>query len=204
MSATGRSDARQPNDAYPTPAWAVKRLLERVKLPHGNWLDPCAGEGAVLQVAKNHLSGCIAWHGVEIRPECKFPLRNLGMYPVIGDFLEERTRQAVLRQTPRGRFATVITNPPYSLARQFVEACLPIADVVVMLLRVGFLESEERADFVHLWTPNVYILPNRPSFVGKSTDATTYAWMLWRGGKSRSAGRIEILDTTPLAERKRR
>jgi hypothetical protein len=84
----------------------------------------------------------------------------------------------------------------------FLAECLPIADRVVFLLRVGFLESNRRHAFLKNHVPNVYILPNRPSFVGKSTDATTYAWMVFYPAL-RTAGRIELLDLTPDTVRRR-
>lgn len=29
-------------------------------------------------------------------------------------------------------------------------------------------------------TPDIYVLPNRPSFSGKGTDSIEYAWFVWR------------------------
>jgi hypothetical protein len=38
----------------------------------------------------------------------------------------------------------IITNPPYMLAEEFVEHALELSPLVVMLLRLAFLESERR------------------------------------------------------------
>jgi hypothetical protein len=50
VSATKRgSGVRTPDDAYETPAWCVQRLLEKLQLPGGNWLEPGAGDGAIIK-----------------------------------------------------------------------------------------------------------------------------------------------------------
>jgi hypothetical protein len=38
----------------------------------------------------------------------------------------------------------IITNPPYRHAQAFVEKALTVAPLVIMLLRLGFLESTTR------------------------------------------------------------
>ena len=196
MSATGRGTEREEHDNYPTPAWPVHRLLEHVDLPGGYWLEPCAGEGAIM-IAAARVKPEIYWHAVEIRPEC-VPI--LGDQAIIGDFLDPRVRERAL--PAGGRFSVAISNPPYSLAMEFLQACLPIANHVVFLLRVGFLESQDRHDFLSKHVPDLYILPNRPAFVGKSTDATTYAWMHWTPTE-RISGKVEILNLTSKEERRR-
>jgi len=62
-----------------------------------------------------------------------------------------------------------------------------------MLLRLNFLASERRQEWMKTDTPDVYVLPNRPSFRGKGSDATEYAWFVW---DTFSTGRIFILDLT--------
>lgn len=196
MSATGRGAARQTADAYYTPAWCVERLLERVRLPGGRWLDPAAGEGAIVR-AVNALRTDVRWSAVELREECAPPLRALvgpgSMH--IANFLELGLSLASER--------VIITNPPYSLAREFVEACLPSGAFVVMLLRLNWLGTAERAEWLRGRIPDVYVLPDRPSFVAGGTDATEYAWMVWPPFGERRDGRLEILATTPQDVRKR-
>jgi hypothetical protein len=51
-----------------------------------------------------------------------------------------------------------------------------------MLLRLAFLESKRRFNFWQQYPVNkLYILSQRPSFTGKGTDATAYAWFVWDG-----------------------
>jgi hypothetical protein len=70
---------------------------------------------------------------------------------------------------------------------------------------VNYLASNKRAAFMQENCPDVYILPNRPSFSGAGgTDSIEYAWMVWRPmpGSGNRVGMLQVLDTTPKAERK--
>jgi hypothetical protein len=75
---------------------------------------------------------------------------------------------------------------------------------VVLLLRLNFWGSAGRQGFLEQFPPDTYVLPNRPDFKGQGkTDSPEYAWMIWPPGKRRrSSGKIRVLDTTPLEERR--
>jgi hypothetical protein len=77
-----------------------------------------------------------------------------------------------------------------------------MSEHVIMLLRLNFLASEERSEFMQRTRPDVYVLPNRPSFVlaGK-TDSIEYAWFHWH---KNSTGIVRVLPTTPIEERRTR
>ena len=193
MSATGRGAARQVADFYPTPAWCVRRLLERLELPGGTWLEPAAGEGAIIR-AVNSMRSDLEWYGFEKRQECRGHLVPLveNECTVISNFLSR----------PARAFAdVVITNPPYWMAMEYVVHALAFAPWVVMLLRLNFLGSEKRSAFFRREMPNVYVLPNRPSFTGGGTDATEYAWFVWTPERGRRSGRQEVLAATPASDR---
>ena len=75
-----------------------------------------------------------------------------------------------------------------------------------MLLRLNFLGSQERSDYLREHMPDIYVIPNRPSFTGGKTDSIEYAWFVWSKyndyGKN-SSGKIVILETTPANIRKK-
>ena len=192
MSATGRGAIRAEHDEYLTPPWVVHRLLERLPLQDGQWLEPAAGEGDIIKaVARPD----IQWTAVDIRPACKPPLESLGASVFIDDFL-------TLNLTNPAHFAVGITNPPFSLAREFLEKLLPICDVVVMLSRLNWLAGEKRAAMMRNNPPDVFVLPNRPSFSGDgSTDATDYCWLVWPSERARDRGHWEVLASTPRSVR---
>jgi SAM-dependent methyltransferase len=191
MSATGRSKVRDELDRYDTPAWCVDRLLDRVSLPHGWWLEPCCGSGSIIRaVARRQAPGWAQWTALDIEPR--------------GVFAEAMADRAdFLTWTPpqRKRFRVSISNYPYKHAYEFARKNRDLADIVVALLRLNWLESEVRAHWLRCNKPDVYVLPNRPSFNGRGTDATAYGWFVW--GLT-EGGHLDILDTTPVRERRRR
>lgn len=181
MSATGRSDVRHAADFYATPAWCVRALLADVHIPDGLWLDPCAGEGAIIEA-----SGHEYWHAIELREECRDKLVSVCPRTAIEDFI------AMPNPVPSD-YRAIVTNPPYSLAEAFVRKSIQIAPVVAMLLRLNWLGSQSRAAFLRANPPSVYVLPRRPSFTGGGTDATEYAWFVWRN-KWDSSPTVRVLD----------
>ena len=199
MSAQGRSPrGGDGSDLFPTAAWPVARLLERYPLPVGRWLEPCAGDGAIIRAVRDASYGEIDWTAVEIREDCRPMLEALSdVRSMIADFLSDDGDERL--------FDVAITNPPYVLAGEFLARCLKRTRHVAFLLRVGFLESESRNAFMATCPPDLYILPNRPQFdlTRKGTDATTYAWHVWDADElERPYGRVCILNTTPQEIRK--
>jgi hypothetical protein len=180
------------DDAYMTPSWCVRRLLEAWQpVPEGALVEPAVGIGRIVDAFDSVIPGR-DWVTCDIQPS-----QVVSMSHVEGDFLK-------LGHTP-GRVASVITNPPYSLAEEFVRhsrELYPHADLV-FLLRLAFLASDGRqALWLDLGTPDVYVLPNRPSFTGKGTDSADYAWFVWPMDAVRSDGGLWILKSTPASERK--
>ena len=204
VSAAGRCERLGgPHDYYATPSWCVDRLLEVWRPCPGLIVEPCAGDGAVIRAVEATL-GRQRWVAMEIREDAIPTLKDSGAdaglsIAVCGDFLKNTVEEVLAR--------AVITNPPYSLAAQFIEHCrllYPGAEIA-MLLRLPFLASEERLEFFErMGMPDVYVLPNRPSFRSKGTDSTDYAWMIWTPDNPwKDTARINLLRSTPLEERKR-
>lgn len=74
----------------------------------------------------------------------------------------------------------IITNPPFSLAQEFIDHSLAHASCVIMLLRLNYLGSIKRHDWwIKIPPTALYVLSKRPSFTGTGTDATDYAWFVW-------------------------
>jgi len=161
MSATNRGSERVPNDSYPTPRWAVRRFLEAATatLPRGTWLEPCAGAGVIVEEIDGYADKLIA---IEIDPSFQ---KQLGLVlkragskagPMIGDYLQIPSKVDV-----------IITNPPFSLGFEVAKKAVTEARHVALLLRLNFLGSgtkSGRSDWLRANPPDVYVLPNRPSF----------------------------------------
>jgi hypothetical protein len=198
-------------DAYPTPPWAVHRLLEACPLPGGRWIEPAAGDGAIIRAVRWHRRD-ILWDALDIREACRERLHNLvGHDRVIGDFIGYP-----FFVDGSSKYDVLITNPPFSLAMEFLQKGLEVADRVALLLRSNFLGSQGRAEFFREHMPDRYQLPNRPTFVhvekwnpkakkGKggwektSGDSVEYEWMVW-SRERRSVGTSQVLAITPEAD----
>ena len=205
MSATGRGAERAERDYYPTPAWCVHRLLDRLDLTRrgSRWLEPCVGDGAIVRAVSDwcgaHGRPDVEWMGIDVHPLCE-PAGSLKRV-VQADFTW-MDGAAWKQIPPKPEWDVCITNPPYGQAEAFVRLAKRHCDVVAVLLRLNWLAGGERCDWLQVETPDVYVLPNRPSFTGEGTDATDYGWLVWNRWDFTPSGYIQILDTTPLEERR--
>lgn len=173
MSSTNRGSERRPDDFYVTPAWCVDRLFEaytpQFESDRQSFLEPCVGDGAIVRAVSRRFPHA-RWTMVDINPRVEGAEKDRIM---IGDFLQTAEK--------RGVHDLICTNPPYTLAQEFIEKSVRLAPIVCMLLRLNFLASAKRFEFFkRVGVPAVYVLPTRPSFTedGKS-DSTEYAWMVW-------------------------
>lgn len=161
------------DDLYETPAVAVQALMRVEFLPGLIW-EPCAGRGAIVRVLRE------AGHDV-----IAHDLVDYGGLDASGrDFLLER-------EAPGG-CRTIITNPPYKLAEQFVAKALELVPNVYMLLRLAFLESDRRRHILEgCGLGRVYVfrkrLPmmHRDGWEGrKANSGMAFAWFCWWQGHS--------------------
>ena len=199
MSSTNRGSDRHPADYYPTPSWCVDRLLEAVDMPGGVWLEACAGEGHIIRAAQRD---DVAWAAVELREECSQVLADAGaQWVVIGDINSGATFALADEAQPD----VIITNPPFGISAEVIQTLLHLAErnraTLVILQRLNYLGTASRS-WLDQQMPDIYVLPDRPSFTGKGTDSCEYAWFVWPAGEyHRSAGRVQRLAVTPSAQK---
>jgi len=163
MSATNRGAIRIDKDRYNTPEYATELICR-----HVNWAEvtsfcePCRGSNAIWKVVIRYINNSTNMYWYEI----------------------DRGRDYLL---PNARENTdiMITNPPYSLAQEFINMATTHCTTIIMLLRVNYLGAQKRREWwqTHLPT-HMYVLSERPKFtVNKkgrlSGDATEYAWFVW-------------------------
>lgn len=200
MSATNRSDSRIKNDEYHTPGWCVTRFLEKATFlaeqQATNWLEPCAG-GCNIIKAVNSFGYLPMWHTHDLAQKHYSDLAHNSTSWSIGNFLETKPIEY--------KYQVVMTNPPYSEAMGFLTHTLYYKPrYVIMLLRTNFLSTEIRSDFMRAQTPDLYVLPNRPSFAKSGTDNSEYAWFVWDTEKAKGTpGQVIVLDSTSKEERKK-
>lgn len=180
-SLAGMSTTRErvQDDYYATPYEATKMLLDKVNFI-GNFLEPCVGGGHIAEIIKEYYpNNCI--YGSD--------LVDRG-YPntLIADFLN----YDFLGQT----FDNIITNPPYSLAQEFLEKGMEVINEngkIAMFLKIQFLEGAKRRGIFAKYPPKyIYVFSKRqnPWRNGSSVDekgkpwASTmcFAWFIWEKG----------------------
>lgn len=171
MSATNRGTIRLLRDEYPTPEWVTWALVPYIRWYHvHSFLEPCKGNGAILHAIPKVKR--VVWREI-IEGKDYFTYR------------------------PRSQFDLIITNPPYSLAREFLEKSLGEAKTVAYLLRLNYMGSIERAGLWEEHPPDYqFTLYPRPSFTGGGTDATEYAWFIWDKGDLVVQGNSPIKSIT--------
>jgi hypothetical protein len=155
-------------DLYETPAVATEALLKVEALPH-RIFEPCAGRGAIARVLRDHGHAAITNDILDYG----FPLHY------IGNFLE-------MVEMPAGCEA-IVTNPPFRLAEEFVAHALSLSSLVIMLLRLAFLESERRCGIlegrglarVHVFRKRLPMM-HRDGWRGrKANSGMAFAWFVW-------------------------
>jgi hypothetical protein len=196
------------SEFFPTSPWATRAILHRLArvLPCGRWLEPSAGDGAIIRVvnewARETQRPPIDWTAIELRGECERALRD------------ERVRHVVIAAFQRWaeqqkafglRWEVAILNPPFSQADVFVRALLELADHVVCLQRSPWIgDAEDRLAFFREHMPDEYRI-GRVDFDGRGGDSVPYSWFHWQhGNEVRSEGRLVLLDRPPAAERRER
>lgn len=166
-------------DLYETPAVAIEALLRVEQLPHRIW-EPACGPGAIVRVLR--AAGYLVHASDLLDYGC--PGSEAGV-----DFLLER-------QAPSG-VECVVTNPPFRLAEHFAAHALQLVPHVIMLLRLGFLESSRRTEIleqrglarVHIFKKRLPMM-HRAGWQGRrATSAIPFAWFVWQRGY---AGHAEL------------
>ena len=161
------------DDAYMTPPCATEALLRHVTLPHRLWECACGDGTGILD-----------------------PLRAAG-HEVIGSDLVDYGRPDVFwrrdflmeRKVPDG-CEGICTNPPFKLAAQFVAHALELSPLVVMLLRLAFLESERRCAILEerglqrilCFRKRLPMMHRRGWDGHKGKSGMAFAWFVWDRG----------------------
>lgn len=154
------------DDCYETPPVAVEALLRVERLPKRIW-EPCCGRGKIVNVLRS------AGHEVFATDLIDYG-DNQGRI----DFLMERSAHLC---------EAIVTNPPFKLAEEFVARALDLCPIVVMLLRLAFLESERRTPIlenrglarIHVFRRRLPMM-HRDNWTGpKANSGMAFAWFVW-------------------------
>jgi predicted RNA methylase len=140
--------------------FSITRHLLSRVILKGKVLEPACGNGAICKVLDEY----------NITYDC---------YDVETDFLKETNH-----------YDTIITNPPFSLAKEFIFKAKEISDVFYYLLPLSYLHGKERFDTIYtdksFPLKEIYVFTRYPMLGealredGKyNTGMMVYAWYVW-------------------------
>lgn len=181
-SLVGMSTTRKrvDNDFYATPLYATEAILNEVELK-GSILEPCAGQGHISTVLMKYYPHSEVVSTDLVQREERFDVSIIGGI----DFLTHDFNR---------KFDNIITNPPFSLAQEFIEKALDLSnDKVIMFAKIQLLEGSKRRTmfdntplkYVYVFTKRVNPLRNGEEFDEKGkpwSNTMCFAWFIWEHG----------------------
>ena len=162
-----RPEGRPKGDFYPTPERATIALLEKVSFQGEIWECAC-GNGAMSNVLERE--------GYKVFSS---DLYNRGYGNTGLDFL----------QTQRLYCPNIVTNPPFTLAVEFMEHSLSLGcEKVALLCKLAFLEGIKRSEklensplkYVYVFRRRLLMTRNGEKPRGGGMIA--FAWFVWEHG----------------------
>lgn len=173
---------RVENDYYATPYESTKALLSVESFNKNIW--ECA-------VGGGHIAKVLEEYGYDV----------YGTDIVYRDYEKTNYYDFIKQEDSNGiRFSKwhgdIITNPPYSLAQEFLENSMGVIDdgcKVAMFLKIQFLEGVKRKEMFIKYPPKIiYVFSNRQNPLrngeefdekGKKWSSTMcFAWFVWEKG----------------------
>lgn len=166
-----RVESSDSVDDFPTPPWATRALCDFLKdrgklIPELSVREPTANRGYMARTLEEYFA--------EVRAS---DLVDYGHGYPLADFLDTNWEPV----------DWTITNPPFTLAREFVHKALETSTKgVAVILRIAFLEGKKRYEELFSRNPPRYVLQfveRVPMVKGKydpnASSATAYAWFVW-------------------------
>lgn len=174
LGASNHTDKeRQNEDFYATDPIAAKLLLEVEEFSKNIWECACG---------QKHLSNVFENEGFNVRSSDIVDRCGNEVY----DFLSSDNTFWD---------GDVITNPPYKLAKEFIEKAIdiiPEGRKVAMFLKIQFLEGKERKKLFQKYPPKVIYVSSSRILCAKNAEfeamkagggsAVAYAWYIWEKG----------------------
>ena len=165
---------RVEEDYYATPKCSTEAILNEIKFSKEDVIfEPSAGGGHIVEVLKKYYpNNKIITNDLVYR---NYPLD----YQV--DYLKEKICDCDI----------TITNPPFKLAKEFIEKALTISNkYVIMFAKIQLLEGLNRYEMFKKYPPKyIYVFSNRQNPLrngnpldekGKKWCSTMcFAWFIW-------------------------
>lgn len=178
---------RADEDYYATDPQAVIKIMKRLSdigviYNHRieSILEPCVGAGHIIEGLKPFIP-----YGDTTRITA-VDIVNRG-YPntIVADYAQWQTDK---------KFSFIISNPPYSCAKEFIYKSMELLDsygVLLFYLKLQFLEGKGRKELFEKYPPEyIYVMRNRtptwkngspvnPDTGKKWAETICFAWFVW-------------------------
>lgn len=160
----GGNGTRRESDFYPTPADVTEALLSVERFEGEIW-EPACGDGAIVDVLESHGHSVL---GTDIRVTKNKP----------------GFREADFFRTIPHYFPNIITNPPFSIAADFINHALKFrTQKMAFLLKATFWHAKARhALFLKRPPARLYPLLWRPDFLDRGGSTMEIMWCVWECG----------------------
>lgn len=185
FSGNNSSGKRKKSDFYETPYSLTQQFLDATQWNKAaSTLEPACGDDAIVKVlSKNNFT-------------------NTTAYDIEVNFLTETNK-----------YEQIITNPPFSLAKQFIFKSKEISEKFALLLPLSYLHGKERFDTVYsdreFPLDSVYVFTRYPMLGDKlredgkyNTGMMVYAWFLWDKNSENQEPVIRWLDNQQFVKGK--
>jgi hypothetical protein len=174
---------RKKSDFYQTPYSMTEQLLENEEFDKDKFiLEPACGKMAIVKILEKYFN------------QNKIEFTDINDLYDSKDFFEEQTK-----------YDYIITNPPFSLALEFIQKSKEIArEKFAMLLPLSYLHGQKRYEFKIFLDPNyplikIFVFTRYPLLTqnirhdGKyNTGMMVYAWFIWEKRKTNILRNLEF------------
>lgn len=170
---------RKASDFYETPYSITRQFLQVEGIDKSsNILEPAAGQGAITKILIDEGYKNVTSKTLETGQ----------------DFREEK-----------GKYDYIITNPPFSLAFEFIQKCKDLTDKFALLLPLSYLHGKKRFDNIYsdqnFPLSHIYVFTRYP-LLGESlrldgkynTGMMVYAWFVWDKFSNKDSPSIKWID----------
>lgn len=179
-----RKWARKPADLYPTPVDCTYSLIPHIAHllpPDASIWEPACADGQMVDPLRQYGYRVMA---TDLRPDIKGGQGGVD-FLVPGSLYHSQQYDAIM------------TNPPFSVADQFIRRALEHAPVVVMLLKAQYWNTKNRKALFRETKPYMELnLTWRPAFLAKergNSPLMDCMWVVWVRGNN-DLPRMDMID----------
>lgn len=161
---------RTTNDFYPTPRVAIDTFLKHWQPKNkSKIIEPCGGNGALIDGLVDN--GLDVVYSCDINPQRKDIVKQ--------DFLQLKTLPC--------ECDTIITNPPFNLAEEFVRKSFELGvNNVAILIKSTWFSAAKRINLFENYRPSKKLdYTFRIDFMGKGSPVMECCWIVWEGQNSK-------------------